>query len=104
MFSITEIDDKSVSMILDGDMTIYIADEFNRQLSECYSKYEKIEIDMSQVNELDTSCYQILLRARILTLKNQKQLSISNMSNSSTQVFDLYNQNDMFEFKNSEKH
>ena len=96
MINVTEKEHNSASMSLEGELTIYAADKFHQELSGYMEKYQRIDVDMSNVSELDTSCYQILLRAKLLSLKNRKELHIGIMSDEAQQVFDLYNLSTVF--------
>jgi len=96
MISITEKENNCASLSLEGDLTIYAAEKFSKEMDECLNKYQRIDVDMSNVNELDTSCYQVLLRAKLQSLKSEKEFNIGSFSDESQQVFDLYNLNSVF--------
>ena len=96
MISATERDKESVSLKLDGDLTIYVANKFNQEINEFLKKYECIDVDMSGVTEFDTSCYQILLRAKLLSIECNKILVLGDLSNECQQVFDMYNLESVF--------
>jgi len=97
MISLTEVDHQSANLTLDGELTIYVAENFQQELNAYLSKYKKIKVDMSDVSELDTSCYQVLLRAKLLSKKNNTLFHIGKVSEEAKQVFDIYNLEDIFE-------
>ena len=104
MISITEKDNNMASMALEGELTIYVAENFNKEMNQYLEKYQRIDVDLSNVSELDSSCYQVLLRARLLSLKNNKEFHIGSLSDSAQQVFDLYNLNDVFNHTENSTH
>ena len=97
MISVTENDNNSANIFLDGDLTIYVAEKFHQEMTGCLEKYQSINIDMSNVSEMDTSCYQILLRAKLISNRNNKKFTIDKQGEAAQQVFDLYNLNSVFE-------
>jgi len=91
MISVTEKDDGVATLDLEGDLTIYVADKFNQAMNTYLEKYRHIDVDMSQVSELDTSCYQVLLRAKLMSLQSGREMNVTSISDEAKQVFDLYN-------------
>jgi len=96
MISVIEQDDSKINLALEGELSIYVVDDLNQQLDGYLQNYQAINIDMSNVSELDTSVYQVLLRAKLLSMNNNKELNIDNLNEVSQRVFDLYSLNDIF--------
>ncbi|MDH3325432.1 MAG: STAS domain-containing protein [Gammaproteobacteria bacterium] len=101
MISVIKEDENSIDIALDGDLTIYVADKFNQEISSYLNKYQCIDVDLSNVSELDTSCYQVLLRAKLLSNKNKKEFNIGSLSEKTQDVFELYNLNNVFNHTDS---
>lgn len=90
MITIIETHESSVKVLLDGELTIYMAENLNKEIEKLIEKYSHIYIDMHAVTELDTSCYQIFLRLNAIFRHNNKTLSLHSLSESSRLVFQLY--------------
>ncbi len=95
MITINERDSESIVMALEGELTIYVAEKFYQEMTEYLNKYKNIEVDLSKVSEIDTSCYQVLLRAKLLSDKSNNKLELKNISENVVQFFELYNLNDV---------
>lgn len=104
MISVTEKDSNSINISLEGELNIYVANKFNLEMANYIEKYQQIDIDMSAVTELDTSCYQVLLRVKLLCMKNKKNFNIDNVSDQAQQIIDLYNLSNVIEHNDNVHH
>lgn len=74
--NVEQIDSKQCRIVVDGEMTIYMAAEIKASLMPALVKYQEIEIDLAGVSEMDTSGLQLLLLAKIEALAHGKILRI----------------------------
>lgn len=102
MISIEDRNNGNCLVSLTGELTIYEAAKLHGDLLDCLTKYENIDIDLSGVTELDTSCYQLLLQAKLKHSKENKQFHISAISDAASEVFELFNLNDVLNNPNQE--
>lgn len=76
---------------LEGELTIYQANElyekFQKQLATC----DALDINMQSVTEIDTAGVQILLALKREATKCNKSITISMHSTSVVEVFELMN-------------
>ena len=86
--------DSSCNVLIEDNMTIYEAAEQKTQLLEALKKMKKkeqIEIDLSNVNEMDTAGIQILLLLKQTAEKENKIVLLVAHSPASLDVIDRYN-------------
>lgn len=76
-------------MVLTGDMNIYNAAELKKSLLQMINTAEHIELDLSQVTELDTAGLQVLVLAKREAVRNQRELKIVAHSAEVQEVLDL---------------
>lgn len=84
---------KSGCCLLDvsADMTIYSAVSNLSEIKEYYSQFNHIEVDLSAVEEVDSSGVQILLALKRNAEKDGKQVVLSEMSAPVAEIMDLLN-------------
>lgn len=63
-----------------GELTIYTASDTKTQLVEALAKHREIEIDLSQVSEIDTAGMQLLILAKKEAARNHLQVRFSDHS------------------------
>ena len=86
--------DSSCNVLIEDNMTIYEAAEQKTQLLEALKKVKKkeqIEIDLSNVNEMDTAGIQVLLLLKQTAEKENKIVLLVAHSPASLDVIDRYN-------------
>ena len=77
-------------MQIEGEMTIFTAAELKKELIDNLGNCSDIEIDLSQVSEMDTAGLQLLLLIyREASLLN-KSVRLTSYSPSVAAVFDLF--------------
>lgn len=74
-----------------GDLNIYSAPEFKRQLLDHLGADADLEINLSQVGEMDTAGFQVLYLAKREAMKNGKTLHLTSHSPAVLEVMDRYN-------------
>jgi len=67
-------------LTIDDDMTIYTINEMKNALGDQIELYEKFDLDLSGVIEIDTAGIQLLLALRSELKSKDKELKISSSS------------------------
>jgi anti-sigma B factor antagonist len=73
------------------DMTIYNAAAQKQMLLDTLAGCDELDIDLSQVSEMDTAGFQILLLTKRTAVKANKTVRLSAHSKAVTDLLDLYN-------------
>ncbi len=74
-----------------GELNVYSAPELKRQLLDHLDAAPELEINLSQVGEMDTAGFQVLYLAKREAMKNGKTLRLTSHSPAVLEVMDLYN-------------
>lgn len=74
MFKTQECEQKCRAFI-DGEMTIYTANDLKEKLDTVLDDSRELEIDLSKVNDIDSAGVQLLILAK--KTRSQKQLALS---------------------------
>lgn len=72
-----------------GEMTIYHAAEMKDELLPCIGRSAEVEIDLSEVSEIDTAGFQLLLLAKREAANAGKSLRLVAHSAATLEVLDL---------------
>lgn len=86
--------DGNYKALIEDDMTIYEANEQKKELLNALKKIKKdeqMEIDLSNVNEMDTAGLQVLLLIKRTAAKAKKIVLLVAHSPASLDVIDHYN-------------
>lgn len=81
---------------LEGELTIYEAAALKQELFEKISNCKGVSINLSNVSELDTSCFQILLAAKRECEKNEVEFTMNSHSPAVLDVMELFNMGGYF--------
>jgi anti-anti-sigma factor len=73
------------------DMIIYNAPAQKATLLKALDGCQELDIDLSQVGEMDTAGFQILLLTKREALKANKAVRLTGHSKAVTELIDLYN-------------
>lgn len=73
----------------EGELTIYCANDFKEKITQCVSEANSIELDLSKVEEIDTSCLQLLMQAKQACLAEDKRFELSAISPAINDVLHL---------------
>jgi anti-anti-sigma factor len=76
---------------IEGELTIYSAADLKAKLVEALAAEQPIEIDLSQVDEIDSAGLQLLLLAKREAARIEKPLSLINHSQAVLECFDMCN-------------
>jgi anti-anti-sigma factor len=92
------------SCLLDAvaDMTIYSAADNLTEIKGYYSQFNHFEIDLSAVEEIDSSGVQILLSLVKNAKKDGKQVVLSEVSAAVKEIMDILNIRSHFDWIKSE--
>jgi len=74
---------------LSGELTIYRAAELRSELIEALKNVEQLEVDLSEVGEIDTSGVQLILAARAEAHRLGKRMNVVAQSQAVCEVFEL---------------
>lgn len=77
------------ALCLDGELTIYRAQELRQTLLEALAQPGELRLDLSEVSEIDSSAVQLLLATRLDALAAGKPFAIPAASEPVRQVLDL---------------
>lgn len=78
-------------MAIEEDMTIYTAAAQKQKLLDALEGCRELDLDLSQVSEMDTAGFQVLLLTKREALKAGKTVRLSAHSKAVTDLLDLYN-------------
>jgi len=84
------------SIHLEGDITIYTANELKEKFHACLIKSDSFEVDLSAVSELDTAGFQILLLAKRQATALGKTFQMVKHSQAVMDVFNIFNAASLF--------
>lgn len=76
---------------IQGELTIYTAADLKAKLVVALAAEQPIEIDLSQVDEIDSAGLQILMLAKREAARTEKPLSLINHSQAVLECFDMCN-------------
>ena len=79
------------NITINEDMTIYNAATQKPMLLEALADCQELDLDLSQVSEMDTAGFQVLLLAKREALKANKTVRLTAHSKAVTELLDLYN-------------
>ena len=81
---------ETVRLALEGEMTIYHAQEIKEQMLAGLESCGKLELDLSQVGEIDTAGLQLLIMAKREAGRTGKALQLVAHSTAVREVLDFY--------------
>lgn len=93
---VTEAQGGVARLTVSGEMTIYEAMSLKDGLLKAVAEYAEVEIDLSQVGELDTSGFQLLVLAKREALKAGHVLHLVEHSEPVREVLGLYRMESYF--------
>ncbi|RHX86707.1 STAS domain-containing protein [Leptospira stimsonii] len=78
-------------IVIEGELTIYDALELKGSFDEILkNKNSILEIDLSKITKIDTSCLQILLALKMEARKKEFTIRLINHSHAVLKLIDLY--------------
>ncbi|EEF26708.1 conserved hypothetical protein [Ricinus communis] len=82
---------KTQRLAIQDDMTIYNAPEQKTRLLTALSGCDELELDLSQISDMDTAGFQLLVLAKREAIRAGKALNVVEHSKAVTDLLDLYN-------------
>ena len=79
------------NITINEDMTIYNAATQKPMLLEALADCDGLDLDLSQVSEMDTAGFQLLLLTKREATKANKTVRLTAHSKAVTELLDLYN-------------
>lgn len=79
------------TITVNEDMTIYNAAVQKQMLLDALAKCDELDLDLSQVAEMDTAGFQVLLLTKREAIKASKSVRLTAHSKAVTELLDLYN-------------
>ena len=79
----------SCQIVLEGEMTIFVAQELKEALAEPLIKAREIDVDLSQVTEIDAAGLQLMLMAKLEAIARGSELRFSGHSAPVQEMLDL---------------
>lgn len=86
----SKIEKGKCQAIAEGELTIYCAKDFKEKIQQCVNESKSIALDLSNVEEIDTSCFQLLMQAKHACDTADKTFELSAISPAIQDVFHLY--------------
>jgi anti-anti-sigma factor len=83
-------------LTIEDDMTIYSINEIKSAISHEIELYQKFELDLRSVEEIDTAGIQLILALRRELISKSKEFKISAVSDVVTKLFKSYSINSLF--------
>ena len=87
-----ENDEHKTSLYIDGELTIYTAQEYRQSIITGFDANKNLEVDLTEVEEIDTSGLQILSAMSKELAENGNEMKIiaaSNVANDAIQASHL---------------
>ncbi len=83
-------------LVFDEDLTIYAIETLKEQLSLHLDNYDRFELDLTQVEEMDSAGVQLLLALKTELMRQKKQLQFTQVSSVVTQLLGSYGLRERF--------
>jgi anti-sigma B factor antagonist len=84
-----EMKGEACHIAIEGEMTIYVAQELKSELLPIITENDEIEIDLSQVSEIDAAGLQLMLVTKIESVVRGIKLGFINHSASVKEMLEL---------------
>ena len=79
---------KKYNIEIDTSLSIFNAASIHEKITEAYTKYESIEIDLKDITDCDTAGIQLLYSLQKSCLNNGKKISLINPSDAVTSALE----------------
>jgi len=87
--NVTEQSDLTTKIVIDGEMTIYAALEQSNALMAHLKAGVEVQIDLSQVSEIDSAGTQLLMNLKKESTRLKSELRLINHSEAVVEVVEL---------------
>lgn len=92
----SRVDGAAQHLTIQGDLTIYNAIEMKQRLQNAQGNCRELHLDLSQIAEIDTAGFQVLVALRRQADKDGKRLLLSKTSGVVGGLLDLYGMTSYF--------
>jgi len=96
MIKETKVKGESCEIALEGELTIYEAEQLKDKFLNYAKKHQSITVDLSKVTEIDTACFQILLAVKREFIAQKKEFILKSHSSAMLEVMQLFNMQNYF--------
>lgn len=87
-----DIQEDQCQIVIDGELTIYVTNEFKQSLLPGIESCNKLDVDLSKVSEIDSAGLQLLMALKKLDNKtDQKTVRFNHHSQAVVEVLELLN-------------
>jgi len=83
-------------LVITEEMTIYVIESLKEEISKVLDGHDKFELNLGEVEEIDSAGIQLILALRTELVRKKKELTISDMSASVTRIIESYGINHYF--------
>lgn len=83
-------------LAIDGDMTIYAIGDLKQGISKELDSYTKFELNLANVEEIDSAGIQLLLALRRELIQKNKEFKLTAVSGAVAKLIEQYNVGDHF--------
>lgn len=87
-------------MSLVGDIKIYDAVSYKQEMFSGLDQFQGVKLDLSQIEEIDASGFQLLVLLRKETRDKGMSFQIDGLSSSVSRLLEIYRLNDWFQSQN----
>lgn len=87
---------RQASALISGEMTIFYANDLKQDLLAPLAEVDELEVDLSAVDEIDTSGLQVLMLLKVDASEQNKTLRLTGHSQAVVDLFELSNLNGFF--------
>ena len=84
-------------LAIDQDMTIYAVDELKHGLSQAIEDYQRFELNLAYVEEIDSAGVQLLLAFRNELIQQKKEFKLTAVSGAVAKLIKIYGIDDRFD-------
>lgn len=96
MLNIRKTKKGKCTITLKGEMDIYSAATFKEELMPCLTECETFVFNLASVSEMDTSCFQVLIQAKLECEKASKEMQMVSHSPAILEILELYDMEGFF--------
>ena len=83
-------------LAIEENMTIYVIDELKQGLSEQIASYDRFELNLGKVEEIDSAGIQLLLALKRELVQKDKRFELTQVSGAVAKLLEAYNLGDHF--------
>lgn len=80
----------------EGELTIYRAEELHRQILAAFDTVNRVEVDVSRTEKIDTSAFQLLAVLQRSCTATEKTFTFSGLHESTLNFLELYGCRELF--------